>query len=60
MNFWEQIWCALSEEISFEAISPIWSHVNENEKKNRKKTKMQNFEKQNGLEIYESVPFHQI
>ncbi len=32
MNFWEQIYCALSEEMSFEVLSPIWSYVNENEK----------------------------
>ncbi len=33
MNFEEQIWCGLSEEMSFETSSPIWSHVNENENK---------------------------
>ncbi len=32
MNFGEQIWCALSEEMSFETFIPIWSNVNENEK----------------------------
>ena len=33
MNFGEQICCALSEEVSLEFFfSPIWSHVNENEK----------------------------
>ncbi len=33
MNLGEQICCALSEEMSFEIFSPIWFHVNENEKK---------------------------
>ncbi len=33
MNFWEQICCALSDKMSLEVFSPIWSHVNENEKK---------------------------
>ncbi len=33
MNFGEQIWCVLSEEMSFETFTPIWFHVNENEKK---------------------------
>ena len=52
MNFWEQICCALSEEMLLEIFSPIWSHVVQT-KKIRKKPKMQNFEKQkkNGLEI---------
>ena len=27
-------------------FSPIWPHVNENEKKNRRKSKLQNFENQ--------------
>ncbi len=31
MNSREQIWCVVSEEISFETFTPIWSHVNENE-----------------------------
>ncbi len=31
MNFWDQICCACSEEMSFEVFSPIWSNVNENE-----------------------------
>ncbi len=31
MIFWEQICCALSDKMSFEVFSPIWSHVNENE-----------------------------
>ncbi len=33
MNFWEQSCCALSDKMSLEVFSPIWSHVNENEKK---------------------------
>ncbi len=32
--------------MSFEIFSPIWSHVKENEKKIRKKSKIKNFEKQ--------------
>ncbi len=32
MNFGDQIWCDLSEEMSFETFAPIWSHVSENEK----------------------------
>ncbi len=32
MNFREQIWCVVSEEMSFETFTPIWSYVNENEK----------------------------
>ena len=43
MNFGEQICCIFSDKISFEFLSPMWHHVNENEKKNRKI--MQNFEK---------------
>ncbi len=31
--------CILSEEMSFEILSPTWSHVNENEKKIVKKNK---------------------
>ncbi len=41
MNLWEQIWCVLSEEMSFETFTPIWSHVNRNEKKNGKNSKFQ-------------------
>ena len=33
MNFWEQIYCALSDKMSLEFFSLIWSHVNEKEKK---------------------------
>ncbi len=32
MNFEEQIWCILPEEIYFKNFTPIWSHCNENEK----------------------------
>ena len=27
MNFVMQIWCVLSEEMSFETFTPIWSNV---------------------------------
>ena len=45
MNLGEQIWCVLSEEISFVTFAPIWSHVNETEKKETKwqKSKISNF-----------------
>ena len=33
MNLGKQIWCVLSEEMSFETFTSIWSHVSENEKK---------------------------
>ncbi len=36
MDFWEQICCSLSDKMSVEVFSPIWSHVNENEKKKKK------------------------
>ena len=42
MNFREQIWCVVSEEMSFETITPLWSHVNESEKK-WQKSKISNF-----------------
>ncbi len=32
MNFGEQIGCILWEEMSFETLTPIWSHVNEKKK----------------------------
>ncbi len=32
MDFGEQIWGVLSEQMSFEIFTPLWSHVNENEK----------------------------
>ncbi len=41
MKFWEQICCVVSEEMSFETITSIWSHVNENEKKIGKNPKFQ-------------------
>ncbi len=41
----------ISEEMTLKFFSPIWSHVNENEKI-RRTIKMQNFEKKNGLEIW--------
>ena len=51
-DFWEQLCCALSERISFEVFSPIWSHVNETKKKkNRKKTQKYKISKKNALEM---------
>ena len=41
MNFGEQIWCTLSDKMSFELFSAIWSHINGNEKK---LAKIQNLE----------------
>ncbi len=39
MDFWSESVFVLSEEISFEVFfSPIWSHVNEKEKKNNRTT----------------------
>ena len=32
MDFGELIWCVLSEEMSFEKFTPIWSHISEKEK----------------------------
>ncbi len=46
MNFGEQIWCALSEEMSFETFTTIWSHVSEKEKY---LAKIQNFKFHNSL-----------
>ena len=37
MNFGQQIRCILSEEMSFETFTPIWSHVN-----GKKMAKIQN------------------
>ncbi len=37
MHIGEQTWCVLSSEMLFEAFTPIWSHVSENEKKKKKK-----------------------
>ena len=33
MNFGEQIWCDLSEEMLFETFTPTWSHVSKRKKK---------------------------
>ncbi len=54
MNFWDQICCAHSEEMSFESFFSHMAHANENKKKkNCKKSKIENFEeKKNGLEIW--------
>ncbi len=40
MNIGEQIWCVLSEEMSFETFTPIGSCVKENEKKNNRKNQL--------------------
>ena len=32
MNFSEQNRCVVSGEMSYESFTPIWSHINENEK----------------------------
>ncbi len=31
VSFWEQIWCILSEEMSFESVTSIWAHAKEKE-----------------------------
>ncbi len=47
--FWANLCYVLSDKMSLKFFSPIWSYVNENEKK----SKMQNFEKQKkNLEIW--------
>ncbi len=53
MNFGEQIWCVLSEEMSFETFTPIWSHVRENEKK---LAKIQNLKFHNSLKNFGRDP----
>ena len=40
INLEEQIWCVLSEEMSFKTFTPIWSYVNE---KKWQKSKIWNF-----------------
>ncbi len=57
MNFWEQIWCVLSDEMSFETFTPIWSHVSENLKKKRI-GKNQNFKFPNSLNNFGEDPPH--
>ncbi len=44
----ELIWFVLSEEMSFESLTLMWSHNNKNEKK-KKMTNMQNFKFHNSL-----------
>ncbi len=39
MNFREKIWCVLSEGMLFETVTPIWSMLDQNEKKMLKKVK---------------------
>ncbi len=57
MNFREQIWCDVSEEMSFETVTPIWPHVNENEKKKKKKmAKIQTLKFQNSLSNFGRDP----
>ncbi len=41
MNFGEQIWCVLSEEMSFKTFTPVWPHANENEEKNGKNSQFE-------------------
>ncbi len=53
MNFREQIWCVVSEEMSFETFTPIWFHVNGNEKK---LAKIQNLKFQNSLSNFGRDP----
>ncbi len=53
MNFREQIWCVLSEKMSFETLTPIWSHVSENEKYF---AKIQKFKFQNSLNNFGRDP----
>ncbi len=54
MNFGEQIWYILSDEMSFEAFTPIWSDVSEKEKK--KMSKIQNFKFHNSLKNFGRDP----
>ena len=42
MNFGEQIWCVLSEEM-FETFTSIWSYVKENEKMAKSKFEISPF-----------------
>ncbi len=53
MHFREQIWCVVSEEMSFETFTPLWSHVNENEKK---LAKIQNLKFHNSLNNFGRDP----
>ena len=59
--FWVNPLCTFRGDVVWH-FSPMWSHVNENAIKNRIKSKMQNFEKQNKKvwRCGEKVPFHQI
>ena len=63
VNIGEQICCVLSEEMSFEVFSPIWSHVNKNKKKivkNKKKCKILRNKTKMIWRYFDKVPFHQI
>ncbi len=52
MKFGVQIWCGLSEEMSVETFTPIWSHVYENK---QKIADIQNLKFHNSLNIHNSV-----
>ena len=41
MNFGGAKWCVLSEKMSFETFTPIWSHVNKSEKHSEKNPKFE-------------------
>ncbi len=54
MDFREQIWCVVSDEMSFENFTPICSHVNENEEK---LSKIQNLKFHNSLSNFVCMIF---
>ncbi len=58
MHIGEQTWCVLSSEMLFEAFTPIWSHVSENEKKKKKKKleNIKNFEFYNSFKNFGREP----
>ncbi len=58
--FLEWICYVISEEMSFEVISPMWSHANENEKKIVKSQKYKILKKKMVWRYGVKVPFHQI
>ncbi len=51
MNFGVEIWCIPSEKMSLKLLLPYGSMLTKR-KKNRKTSKITNFEQQNGLEIW--------
>ncbi len=52
LTFWEWICYVLSEEMSFEVFPPYNNMLTKTKKKIVIKSKMQNFEKKNGVEIW--------